>query len=202
MANNLPPDNLRNAWKAQDTQAVKLSVEELRAKAREYSNKVRFLNLVTYVGYAVMAGVYVWLMWHPRGTAAASPNVARVSMSLVIAGICYTVYRLRKQFSAMPIPADSLFSDCLDFYRNQLARRRDYWRTMWWWAMAPIIPGFALWIIANAIKFPERRRVQSLVVFVLMVFFYRAWNGFKHRADALQRKKRRPIVMVLRPLSI
>lgn len=188
MATNLPPDDLQKAWQGQDTEAVKLSIEELRAKAQRYSNKVRFLNLITYFGYAVMAGVYVWLMWHPRGMAAALPNVARVSMSLVVAGICYTVYKLRKQFSAMPVPGELLFAECLNFYRSQLARRRDYWRTMWWWAIAPIIPGFALGIIANAINFPDRRRFHAMSIFVLLVFFYRAWNGFHRTADGLQRK--------------
>jgi hypothetical protein len=188
MATNLPPDDLQKTWQGQDIEARKLSVEELRSELQRYTSKIRFLNLITYLGYAVMAGIYIWLMWHLRGMAAASPSVARVSMSLVVAGICYTVYQLRKRYSAMPVPSELLFADCVNFYRSQLARRRDYWRTMWWWAIAPIIPGFALGIIANAINFPDRRRFHAMSIFVLLLFCYRAWNGFHRRAAGLQRK--------------
>ena len=109
---------------------------------------------------------------------------------LVAAWILGSMYRLRRRLWPPAAREDALASSCLDYYRRQLADRRDHLRSEWLWH-GPLLLACLLCFTAvfrNAL-FGYSRLGSILPLIGLLV----AWVGFgvwrrRRQANELQRE--------------
>jgi Flp pilus assembly protein TadB len=131
-------DDPRILWQSQEVEEMKFSVEELRAKAAKFQRRIWRRNLREYLAGLLAIVFFSVAFWNAKHI------VPRIAFASLIAGAIFCVWYLRRWGSAMPLPANMGRADCVRFYRNELERQRDLLRTVWKWALGPIIPGVAL----------------------------------------------------------
>ena len=93
-------DDPRNLWQNQEVEEMKFSVEELRAKAAKFERLIRWRNWREYVAgliVIVWAGMIVWRTPH---------TIERIGYGLIVVGLIYVMWHLRKWGSARSLPAD------------------------------------------------------------------------------------------------
>lgn len=139
---------------------MRISMEELRAKAAKFQRRMQWRNLREYLAALIVisfAGVACWK----------TPQIVpRVAFALLVAGAIYYMWHLHRWGSARPVPADMGRADCVRFYRDELERQRDLVGSIWKWAIGPIMPGMVL-LNTYFIVFPPTSRRFSVVSVVL-----------------------------------
>jgi hypothetical protein len=145
-------DELRDLWQHQPVEEMKMSIEELRAKAAKFQGRVRWRNVREFVACGVVIVLFGSAGIH-------TPQlVPRISFGLIIAGVVYVAWYLHTCGAAASLPSDMGRDGCVTFYRRELEKQRDLLRSVWKWYLGPLIPGMALffgWMIVNVR--PERR---------------------------------------------
>lgn len=153
-------DDPRNLWQTQEVQEMRISVEELRAKAAKFNGRIRWRNVREYVAALII------IVWGGAGLWKVTDTVERIAFALILVGAIYYIWHLWKWGSAMSLPADLGRADCVRFYQSELARQRDLVGSTWKWAIGPLLPGLAL-LNTYLIVFPPSSRRFSVVVAVL-----------------------------------
>lgn len=145
---------------------MKLSVEEVRAKAAKFQRRILRRNVREHVAALVVILLLGSFLWKTPDT------VERIEFALLIAGALYYMWHLWKWGSSRIMPADMGRADCTKFYRSELERQRDLLRGVWKWAIGPLVPGLALgYIYAIATASPAElwRRIISLLASVAII---------------------------------
>ena len=168
-------DDPRNLWQTQEVEEMRISVEELRTKAAKFNNLIRRRNIRAYVAALVgivWAGMYLWRTHH---------FVERIALVLMIAGVIYCMWHLKKWGSARSFPADLGRSDCIRFYQSELKRQRDLVRGIWKWYIGPLIPGMTLLCVYFIVVPPSGHLWVSVanVVFQATVFLTIGWLNMR-----------------------
>jgi hypothetical protein len=148
-------DDPRDLWQTQEVEEMKITVEELRAKAGKFNRLIRWRNIREQVAALIIivwAGISLWKV---------TDTVERIAFALVMAGAAYYMWHLKKWGSAMSLPADMGRADCVRFYQSELARQRDLVGSIWKWAIGPLLPGMAL-LNTYLIVFPPTSRKVSV----------------------------------------
>lgn len=153
-------DDPRNLWQTQEVEEMRISVEELRAKAAKFNSRIRWRNVREYVAALIV------IVWVGIGLWKVADTVERIAFALMLAGAIYYVWHLWKWGAAKSVPADLGRADCVRFYQSELARQRDLVGSIWKWAIGPIMPGLAL-LNTYLIMFPPASRRFSVVSAVL-----------------------------------
>ncbi len=153
-------DDPRNLWQSQEVEEMRISVEELRAKAAKFNSMIRWRNVREYVAALII------IVWVGTGLWKVTDTLERIAFALILMGAIYYIWHLWKWGSAMSLPADLGRADCVRFYQSELARQRDLVGSIWKWAIGPLLPGFAL-LNTYLIVFPPSSRRFSVVVAVL-----------------------------------
>ena len=68
MANELPPDDLKNLWQGQNVEATRMTLEEIRQKAAKFQKRIRNRNLREYAAAVVVFGWFGFYLWQRRRT--------------------------------------------------------------------------------------------------------------------------------------
>jgi Flp pilus assembly protein TadB len=70
-----------------------------------------------------------------------------------------------------------------------LERQYGVVKRVWWWYLAPMIPGFIVYTIGNAVKVPHPAAWAGLAVMDIIVagLFYVVWRMNMRAARCLQR---------------
>lgn len=150
-------DDPRNLWQNQEVEEMKIPVEQLRAKAAKFQSRILWRNVREHVAALIVilwAGTTLWRASH-------APE--RIGFALLIAAAIYYMWHLWTRGFAKPLPAALAAADCVRFYRGELERQRDLLRSIWKWAIGPIIPGVALLDIYALISPPSGRRLFSVI---------------------------------------
>src|SRR4051812_19804516 len=84
----------RSLWQHQPTAPVKLSPDELRAKASRFEKLIWRRNAREYVAALAVVIVFAWF------AVSAKAVVSQVGNALVVAGAVYVAYRLRQRGAA------------------------------------------------------------------------------------------------------
>jgi uncharacterized MAPEG superfamily protein len=93
-------DDPRNLWQTQEVEEMRISMEELRAKAAKFNSRIRWRNIREYLAALVAIVWVVTNLWK------VSSPVERIAFALMIAGVIYYVWHLTKWGSAKSLPAD------------------------------------------------------------------------------------------------
>jgi hypothetical protein len=168
-------DKLRNIWQSQEVEEMKISIEELRAKASKFQREVRWRNLREQIACGAVA------VWFAVMYIRVPATVARISFGLIVAGAIYVAWQLHARGTAKPVPSDLGGTSCAEFYRRQLEKQRDLLRNVWKWYLGPLVPGLALFTIwCIVIARPERRWYpEAFAAFAALFFWGVGWLNLR-----------------------
>ena len=144
------PDDVRTLWQCQNVENTPMTLEQIRETARGYRRKIRLRNAVEYVAIASTSVFFAWTIF-------LVPNAwMRVGAALYILGGWYVAYQLHRRAGAQTAPAGLALANCMEFYRGELVRQRDFLRAIWRWYLGPFIPGLAWLVVAAGAAHPGR----------------------------------------------
>jgi hypothetical protein len=179
--------NLQTLWQSQSRDANAISLDQIRQKSRRLERNVSRRNLVEYIAAVFVLVSFSWIMW------VESSGTVRTGAGLVIAAVVFVVYQLHTRGTATSFPSDLGLRSALEFHRVQITRQVDLLRSIWWWYLLPMVPGFIVLNIGMALEHPERRlRIAATGVLgvLLALGIYelnrRAAAGLQRRLDRLK----------------
>jgi len=144
MANELPRKAIRDIWQNQAVEHNKMSVDEIRTKARDYQKKIHRRNLREYLGVVIVIAGFGWFAWN-------APSLdARVGHLLIVAGAIFIAFQLHQAGSSKTVPADLGLMDGIAFHRAELQRQLRVYRQAWLWVLT-LAPGLTV-LMAGAIR--------------------------------------------------
>jgi hypothetical protein len=159
MADELHPEELRDAWANQPVELARLSAEDARRKARQLEARIRWgLRAIVLLLASLACGYASFLYFFP-GT------VHRVGASLTLIGFLYGAYDLYKRGPARRVPAGPASATCTA-YRSELQRQRDFCRRAWIRLLA-FVPGPVVFIMGFII--PEYGPAKAALVAILLI---------------------------------
>lgn len=173
-----PMNDPRKIWQDQPTEAMKMSLDEIRRRAQKLQAKNRISALVT-----IVIG-FVLCVWFARACAGTQDAVPRIGLGMLSLWGLYAAYQAYKWIWPGRLAANATFSTSLDFYRWELERRRDYARHIWRRAgLTFCFAGIALFIIPaliGVLKTP-RLLVNLVPFFVLLVIWLVVFFSLRRR---------------------
>jgi hypothetical protein len=142
------PDRVRNLWQSQNVEHTPMTLEQIREAAQKYRRKIRRRNAVEYVAIASTSVFFAWTIF-------LAPNAwMRAGAALCILGGWYVAYQLHRRARSQGALADLALANCMEFYRGELVRQRDFLRGIWRWYLGPMIPGLAWLTVAVGVANP------------------------------------------------
>jgi hypothetical protein len=188
MSDERAPAHLQSLWQDQPAQIGALSTEELRHGSRRLVRIVGRRNRREYVAAVIVALVFGPMAWF------APLTLIRVGSVLTLAAVMFVVYHLHRYGAAQAMPAEMALTSCLAFHRHELERQRDLLRSVWKWALLPLVPGMLLIYLGPVLAHPERASRASWLAAATLVFFAliaelnrRVAKKIQARIDALER---------------
>ena len=143
MNNEFPEDRqVMELWQNQETEGVRMSVEQVRLEAGRFQRKISARNLREYVA-ALAVMVFFGYEFSRTGDV-----LARLGFGLLMAGTAYVVWHMLSKGS--PGAADEIagLSGWIQFQRRELVRQRDLLRSVWRWYLGPFVPGLVVVVVA------------------------------------------------------
>jgi hypothetical protein len=131
MPSDFPMKDPQKIWQNQPTEPLKISASDLRRKALERQSKARFEALSTIIIGITLCVVFAWSF------ARAHEMLARMGWGLLSLCGIYAAYHAYKWIWPRNLPEEAPISTCLEFYRRELERRRDYLHR-WWRSGLPL----------------------------------------------------------------
>jgi hypothetical protein len=155
--------DIRDLWKRQDLQPIRMSPEELRKKSRRLKNNVR---VRTVCGFLAAAFVFVSF----TTLAVQMPDwPRRFGASLTAVAAFYFIYQVL-QGRSKNAPSDLGTSASVDFYRQEIERQRDFhqgWR--FWTRAAALYPGYLLFCWGSAVAEPASAHAFAWIAVTAIV---------------------------------
>ena len=137
-----------------------MSVEEIRAKAKEFDMKVKRWSLVGGLMVAVLLVKNAWEVWIDIDV------VERAGDLLMFLALLYVVYRFFRHARAQVAPSTLGLTNCVEHYRSRLVRQHELSRDGWKYVL-PFAPGIVLIIFARVLQGRPASQVAALIVFAL-----------------------------------
>jgi hypothetical protein len=187
MPDKFPMNDPQKIWQDQPTEAIKMSLDEIRRRAQKLQTKGRLAALSTIVIGLVLCVFFALSSARPQEV------VGRVGWGMLSLWGLYAAYQAYKWIWPGRLAADATFSTSLDFYRSELERSRDYARHVWRRAgLTFCFAGLALVVIPGLIGALRNPRLLWNVVplFVLLVTWFVVFFSMRRRN---QRKLQREI---------
>lgn len=157
MSNAQHKDDLRSLWQSMPAPEITISADEMRARASKFQRKIRGRNMREYVAGGIVIAAFGWYATWPTPATPLWP----IANLMIIAGALLVMWNLHRLARASALPPNASAASLADFQRTELARQRDALRTVWLWYIGPIVPGFALWLVAFWIGAPEAQRTTT-----------------------------------------
>jgi hypothetical protein len=174
---------VQKLWQDQPVEGVKMSIEEIRGRANKFEKRIRWRNIREYVASLIAVSLFVYLF------ASSHDVLSRVTFALFIAAMIWIVVSLHWMGSAKKLAEGVDTLSGLRLYRAELERQRRVVASVWWWYLAPLVPGFVVYTIGYAVKFPYLRAWIGLALLDAVVagMFYVIWRMNMKAARCLQR---------------
>src|SRR5271166_1125555 len=132
MPSDFPMKDPQKVWQNQPTEPLKMSANDLRRKALDRQSKARFGARFTIIIGIVCCIVFTWSIVR------AHTLLARMGFGLVSLCMVYAAYRAYKWTWPRNLPEEAPIHTCIEFYRRELERERDYNRR-WWRSGLPLL---------------------------------------------------------------
>jgi hypothetical protein len=180
--------DLQSLWQSQLAGSGAISLDDLRQGSRRLQRRVGRRNRREYV-----AAVIVALVFGPMAWFAPLPTL-RVGSVLTLAAVMFVVYHLHRYGTAQAMPGEMALTSCLAFHRRELERQRDLLRSVWKWALLPLVPGMILMYLGPVLAHPEQTSRSLWLAAASLMFFVvigelnrRAAKKIQASIDALER---------------
>jgi len=125
MPSDFPMKDPQEIWQNQPTEPLKMSASDLRRKALVRQSRARLEALSTIIIGIIPCVVFAWSF------ARAHEMLARMGWGLLSLCGIYAAYHAYKWIWPQSLPEEAPISTCLEFYRRELERRRDYVHRWW-----------------------------------------------------------------------
>src|SRR5690606_36799070 len=103
-------------WQTQETEGQTMTLADIHSKAGRFQRRVRRRNLTEYVASALVVCAFGF-----QAFTLPSPY-ERVGSLLVVIGVVYMVWQLRRRAAAAVVPSEP--GSVADFHRRELVRQR------------------------------------------------------------------------------
>jgi len=125
MPSDFPMKDPQEIWQNQPTEPLKMSASDLRRKALVRQSRARLEALSTIIIGIIPCVVFAWSF------ARAHEMLARMGWGLLSLCGIYAAYHAYKWIWPQSLPEEAPINTCLEFYRRELERRRDYVHRWW-----------------------------------------------------------------------
>ncbi|MGO9088444.1 MAG: hypothetical protein ACLQBK_24825 [Candidatus Sulfotelmatobacter sp.] len=174
---------VQKMWQDQPVEGVKMSAEMIHKRAAKFERRIVWRNVREYVASLIAAALFGYFF------VTAHDVLSRITSGLFIAGLVWIVVQLHRKGSAKSMPAgvDTLTS--LQLYRAELERQREVVSTVWSWYLAPLVPGFVVYTLGFAIRFPRPAAWAGLALIdaIVAAVFFGIWKLNMRAARCLER---------------
>jgi len=174
---------VQKMWQDQPVEGIRMSAEMIHKRAAKFERRIMWRNVREYVASLIATVLFGYFLVTARDV------LSRVTFGLFIAAMVWIVFQLHRKGSAkrMPLGVDTLTS--LRFYRAELERQRAAVANVWSWYLAPMVPGFVVYTVGFAIRFPRPAAWAGLVLMdgMVTVMFFVIWKMNVRAARCLQR---------------
>jgi hypothetical protein len=168
---NRPDDTaLKSLWQQQPVEDTNMALKDIRSKANKFQSRIKIRNAVEY-------GAAVVVLFAFSRTLIVNLNrhhiVAVVGCALILAATLFIVYYLRQRGHATTPPVDGDMRTYLTYLILDVSRQRDLLRNIFWWYLAPFIPGLVTLTIAGVLYPPSHPKVSpaiGLAIFLGLLF--------------------------------
>jgi hypothetical protein len=159
---------IEQEWRQQPLGRQTMSLEEIRAKAKEFDMKVKRWSLVGGLTFAVLLVKNAWEVWTDVEV------VERAGDSLMLLALLYVVYRFYRYAGTHLTPAKLGLTECAEHYRSQLVRQRELSRDGWTY-IVPFAPGIVLMVVGRMLQGRPASQVAALIVGAMVLFVGVLW---------------------------
>lgn len=179
----LQNNSVQELWQNQPVEVTKMSVEEIRRRAGKFERKIRWRNVREYVASLIAASLMGYFYF------TAGDVGSRVTFALFIAAMLWIVIALHRMGSAKRTPVDMDTLTTQQFYRAELERQLAVVKNVWWWYLAPMVPGMIGCTVAYVMKDHHRWTWGGLALMdgLFVAAFYGVWKLNMRAARCLQR---------------
>lgn len=176
-------NSVQKLWQSQPVEVTRMPLEELRRRAGKFERRIRNRNIREYVAALIAVALLGYFCFTSHDI------VSRVTFALFIAAMLWIVVALHRMGSAKrtPLNLDTLTTQ--QFYRAELKRQLAVVKNVWWWYLAPIVPGCIACSVSYAMK-PHHSAAWAGLAFMNALFvvsFYAVWKLNMRAARCLER---------------
>ena len=132
---------VQELWQTQPVEGIKMSADEIRRRANRFEHKIWWRNAREYVASVIATGLLGYFL------VMAQDWLSRLTFALFIGAMVWIVVSLHWKGSAKKLPEGVDTLTGLRLYRAELERQRNVVRSVWWWYLAPLVPGFVVYTI-------------------------------------------------------
>ncbi len=138
------PDMLRALWQKQPDRSFSMSSDEIEKKLEQLQARLRRRTITVYV---ICLGEILWFAYWLIFSSL--PVMLRVGSLLIILAMNFVAGQIwlddrdrRKTMQSANVAAQA---NCVDFYRCELVRQRDFHRGAWFWSrLFALLPGLLI----------------------------------------------------------
>ena len=170
-------------WQDQPLEGIKMSAEEIRRRAEKFERRIWWRNARETVASLIAVGLFVYFL------ATSHDWLSRVTFGLFIGAMVWIVGALHRKGSAKKLPEGVDTLTGVRLYRAELERQYEVVKGVWWWYLAPLVPGFVVYTIGYAVEFPRPGAWTGLAVMdgIVAGMFFLIWRMNMRAARCLQR---------------
>jgi hypothetical protein len=161
------PD-LKNIWQNQETEKAIMSVEEVRLKAREFLQR-KLRDLIARFAFVMLAGVScgIFLM---NARITSLRFVAGLVTAMLLTSAAVTLLRAyqrtRRTWPSVIAGPNAATNSCLEFYRSELERNREYARQPAWQLVTVLV--IIAWMTRDALLRNSTDPFRIVLPYVLL----------------------------------
>ena len=163
-----PDTHLQTLWRQQSTEVKAMSAAEIHTLANRFQSKIHRRNLREYALAAACAIFFGFVMLQ-------NPDPwIRAACLLILAGLAVYALILYRRGRADREGLPGVGEDCRRFHIDALTRQRDLLGNIWFWGLAPVLPGLALLlgrslVLASAKALPLVLAADAGVVLLIVL---------------------------------
>jgi hypothetical protein len=172
-----PEDHLKALWQGQDAETPAMTLQAIRALARNHAGHVRDKFLFGAILIAVEAVAFAPAVWR------APNNVARAGGVIILVGLAWMAWRMRQRWPSRLPDAKASVGTLIDFHRAELERQR----TNYAWLLisaGPMICGMLVMVYGLRLARPNAFLVPFFSL--LALWFAAAWLIQRRQARRTQ----------------